>query len=534
MILGAFPQPAAARIETRRRRVRESAARLAYPLAASLLGLGVIARLTGYLLNPPLSNDETQLALNLMDRSYGGLLSRLDFNQAAPPGFLMLEKLVLSAFGTSPLALRLLPLIAGVAICFVAYRLVVELDAKPAALLAAGLVAFSSPLVDYASTSKQYSSDALVSAVLFLVMLRIRGRFSVRGALILMVAGPIAVFVSYPAAFVLAAMWGALTVENAVAWKWRRVVALIAVGVVWAASVLAAYVLTLASIHQIQRTSGQAWMSSWSLAARTIGGIARYLISIPDLRGAGAAVTAVAVAVALVGLKALSVRSAPLAWVFIGATCLAGAAILLGLYPAFARTFVFMAPAVLLLVALSVCAQVSRGRGVIIAFVVLLIGLSVYGTIARIQTRNDLGPPSTLRFLLAHARPGDTLYVSRTAQYAFRYYVECGCLTHAQRIARQWPYRRTAGYGQFEAAFVSKSPLLIAGSSTGADPSDYKGDFAAAQKRHRVWVLLNDPSPGARSALLAFLRLHAHIVRAFPSGGAGTASILLCHFGREA
>src|SRR5918996_4581189 len=68
----------------------EAIARSAKLVVPSLIALALALRLTYYLLNPSLSNDEAQLALNIMHRSYGDLFERLDFNQAAPPGFLLL------------------------------------------------------------------------------------------------------------------------------------------------------------------------------------------------------------------------------------------------------------------------------------------------------------------------------------------------------------------------------------------------------------------------------------------------------------
>ncbi len=49
---------------------------------------GVVVRLVQYLNNRSIWFDEANLALNIVNRSYFQLLSPLDNNQAAPPGFL--------------------------------------------------------------------------------------------------------------------------------------------------------------------------------------------------------------------------------------------------------------------------------------------------------------------------------------------------------------------------------------------------------------------------------------------------------------
>ena len=62
--------------------------------------------------------DEAMIALNIERRSYAELFGTLDFNQAAPLGFLWLEKAAVQLLGPSELALRLWPLLAGIAALF--------------------------------------------------------------------------------------------------------------------------------------------------------------------------------------------------------------------------------------------------------------------------------------------------------------------------------------------------------------------------------------------------------------------------------
>ncbi|MDY7021785.1 MAG: hypothetical protein SWJ54_10560, partial [Cyanobacteriota bacterium] len=70
---------------------------------------GILVRLVQYLHNRSLWFDEANLALNIVNRSYLQLLSPLDNNQAAPPGFLWIEKLSIQLFGNNEYALRLFP-----------------------------------------------------------------------------------------------------------------------------------------------------------------------------------------------------------------------------------------------------------------------------------------------------------------------------------------------------------------------------------------------------------------------------------------
>src|SRR5689334_23171439 len=74
---------------------------------------GALVRLVQYASNRSLWSDEAMLALNIVDRSYLELLKPLDYNQAAPPLFLWLEKLAVQLLGNNEYALRLVPLTAG-------------------------------------------------------------------------------------------------------------------------------------------------------------------------------------------------------------------------------------------------------------------------------------------------------------------------------------------------------------------------------------------------------------------------------------
>ena len=80
---------------------------------AAILVYGVAVRLVHYLAGRPLWRDEAALALNIVNRSFAGLIQPLDYNQAAPLGFLALEKATILVGGHSEYALRFWPLVFG-------------------------------------------------------------------------------------------------------------------------------------------------------------------------------------------------------------------------------------------------------------------------------------------------------------------------------------------------------------------------------------------------------------------------------------
>ena len=62
----------------------------------------------------PLWVDEEMLALNVRDRTFTELLGPLWLDQAAPLGWLALERTALLTFGLTERAMRLLPVLFGV------------------------------------------------------------------------------------------------------------------------------------------------------------------------------------------------------------------------------------------------------------------------------------------------------------------------------------------------------------------------------------------------------------------------------------
>ena len=83
---------------------------LAAVASGSALAIGILLRLREFLANRSLAQDEAQLALNIIDRPITRLFGQLDFNQAAPPGFLAVQKLVTEALGFGEYSLPALPL----------------------------------------------------------------------------------------------------------------------------------------------------------------------------------------------------------------------------------------------------------------------------------------------------------------------------------------------------------------------------------------------------------------------------------------
>lgn len=215
-------------------------------LAILLTATGILIRVVLYGANKPFWTDEAQLALNLRARSLVELFGPLDYCQSAPPGFLLIEKILLVAFGDEEYVYRLFPFIAGVGSQVLFWRLAKCILSKEAVPLAVGLFAFSEPLIRYSCELKQYSLDVLCGVILLYTGLKAITALDGRHRLTLLgIAGLITPWFSYSSAMLMAANSLMALVAFLNAKLWKRVLIVILISALWLASCYAVYSLTL-------------------------------------------------------------------------------------------------------------------------------------------------------------------------------------------------------------------------------------------------------------------------------------------------
>lgn len=195
---------------------------------------GLTLRVLEYADQRGLYLDETYLLPNLVERPV------LDFgtlweHQLVPPGFLVLERLMVRLPINRVLAARLLPLVFSLASLFL-FRAVARryLDRR-AVPLAMTLFALSDYLLYYSAEIKQYSLD--VSLTLAALLLAASpGPATPRRLAVLALLGALAVWFSHPIALVLGGV-GIHQIGSAALGKcWRDALAATAVSTCWAIS----------------------------------------------------------------------------------------------------------------------------------------------------------------------------------------------------------------------------------------------------------------------------------------------------------
>ena len=211
-----------------------------------IVGLGVLFRVVQYLADRPYWMDEQSLAANITrDRlvEVFGVLSR---TQLAPPGFLGVEWVAYRTLGDNPFALRLFPLLCGIASLFL-FRGVARHVLEPGSVwIAVALFAVSDDLIYFASELKQYSTDVAAGLVCTLMGMQALARPATRGRVVaLAAAGAAIVWLSHPSVFVLAGVGTVLLASGAAERGWRGALIPCAMGLVWVASFAAVYALSM-------------------------------------------------------------------------------------------------------------------------------------------------------------------------------------------------------------------------------------------------------------------------------------------------
>ncbi len=216
-----------------------------------LLVFGLALRIAQYLFNRSLWMDEAYLALNILERSFSELLKPLAYDQGAPIGFLIIMRLIVKILGNGEYALRLFPLLCGLASVFLFYWLArIYIDAK-AIPLALFLFVTSEKLIYYSSEVKQYSTDVFVSLLLYVVTVYISSKHLKIWHLVFYgCIGGTAIWFSHPAVFVLAGIGTSLSLLNLLQKKWGRIAKLTTVYSIWGLSFCVLYSISLHNLSQ--------------------------------------------------------------------------------------------------------------------------------------------------------------------------------------------------------------------------------------------------------------------------------------------
>jgi hypothetical protein len=496
---------------------------------AALLAVGVATRVLSYASGRSLTLDEAFLGLNLQRDSPRGLLGTLDWNSAAPPGFLEAEKLLTHLFGESELALRSAPFVAGVlavgTFALLARRLSSSSSGKLAILLFVGVPLATS----YSALVKPYAFDLLCVTALYVATLRSLDAPSVRGrALLLAGLGVVAPTFSYASIFAIAASASVL-IADAVATRSRaaalRTGAVVGSWLSIFAVAAAVHGETVSHLRQsLHNESGFTSLHQAFGAARVVSGLApsRWVDST-----FGGIATVCAGMLCSLGAWYLARRAWRLLALLVLPVLFVGIASFAGFYPALPRTLLFLAPTLAVLMAEGSLAAIDTKRTALkwplAALLALVLAAEFLATIDVTRAaRRDTGIKPVMDVLATRTRPGDTVYLNFASQYPFAYYLACGCNDRSVAAAirdGRWPVGVADGtVDQWSPALRSRSPRFLVGRFTAYELRSYLADLGRIPERGRVWIVLSFLHPDERGFLLAGLDRRGRRVGSVGSG----------------
>lgn len=476
-------------------------------LAWVVIIAGSVLRIARYLSNRSLWLDEILLARNLESRTAWELLKPLDFRQGAPPLFLLLEKLTINLFGHSELALRALPLLAGIAALPLLWLIARQILGLRSALVAVGILCVIEPAIYYSSEVKQYSTDLLTTLVLWWAFLYYRQSPNRPRLAALFGIGVAAMYFSHPAIFVLAGGIMALLLSPAAA---RRPLICAAVG--WGLAFVPNYWFFLRPLsHEggLQAYWADAFMP-WSTSAVPWGVTALWGVfaDYATMWITGpvwpSAYPVAAMGAAVLGVGAIARRSRAMTLLVTGPLVIAMGAAAAHAYPFSGRLLLFLVPVPTLLMA-AVFLPPRRGdrfdavvfgaaRAVVILAVLAPSAARGAKFLVRPPGREEIRP--VVAELAKQVRTGDVVYVYHSA---------------------------SAGFGYYGEGYHWSGVELIEGRNRDEDVAAFERDVPELVGRGRVWVLFSHTPAGTSSdaRFVALLPKDARVVKSIEARGAG-------------
>ena len=456
-------------------------------VAVLLVAIGVALRLWQYAADTSFWLDEIAIARNVESRSLWRLISEpLDYAQVAPVGFLALEKLAVTLFGANELAYRIFPLLASILVLFLFWRLAERVLAGWAAVVALAMFVIGAPMLRYAAEAKQYGFDLLGCTALLLLAVRLLQRDPTRRECVLAgLAGVALVLVSQASVLVMAGIGGVLVIHALVTRAPAATRAAFVTVPIWAAASLAALLYAQRSMTPATHAfMYDFWGEGFPPRPVSILGSAGWVLERLEHVFAHPQMLRwqwplLFVVLLLFGVAALRRRSTWLMLVVVaplGTSLLAAAA---GQFPFARRLILFVLPAMFLLVAAGadwIASAVARGRPAIRNAVLALV------LVLPLIASAKLPPPivvdthrSIYRWLAAHRRPGEPIYIFRPAG---------------------------AGAGYYGKRFGIRREDFVLGGCDRDSVRPYLADVDRFRGERRVWVVISRPVlylPASRS-----------------------------------
>lgn len=440
----------------------------------AIICFGIVLRLYHYLANRSLWLDEAALALGILNTPFSQLIKPLYNGQAAPIGFLMVERLIINLFGSSEYALRLFPLLCGIVALPLFYIVAKAYIQSKAVLIALFLFAFCPSLIYYSSEVKQYSTDVVIVLLLYVVAISIynRERLTIPHVALFGVIGAIAIWLSHPSIFVLISIAIVLAYSSLRGREYVKFGSLSIISSIWALSFIASYLISLQNL-----SGNQGLLNYWSTAfmplpPSSISDAGWFISTFFGIfkNPVGLYLSGLAALSFLAGCISIYSEKKETFLLLISPILLTLLASGFHKYPFSGRLLLFIVPAVLLLVAEGaelIRSKISSHNTAVLG--IIFIGLLLLYPVA-ITSYHLLEPhykeeiKPVIEYVRENPQDGDVLYIYYGAVPAFEYY--------------------SAKYGY-------DANDYIGGVSSRDNLSNYINDLDKLRGNRRVWIIFS-------------------------------------------
>lgn len=462
-----------------------------------MISVGSLLRLIQYCSNRSLWADEATLALNIVNRSFWELLQPLDYQQAAPIGFLLVEKLAVELFGNNEYALRLFPLASGIASLVLFYALAKRVLSAKVVPVALGLFATLPPLIYFSSEVKQYASDVAIALLAWLIVVHLSHQKSISSGQIAFygLLGAVLIWFSHPAVFVLFGTGLCAVLYNWINHQRKNIKKLLATYSIWALSFIAFYGLFLARLSS-RDDLATSFTGHGGFPASPLYIVPWLFFAVGKFfyRPLGFPIPlAVLGLIAFVfGCLSLYQKNKPFLLLLLSPILATLAAATLKQYPFHERLVLFLTPFAIVLIAEGAVhiyckASAKRFSWLGSLFLVLLFAYPVTTSGALLiepSWREEIRP--VIQYVEQQQQPGDVIYVYQRGEYQFKYY--------AQK------------YGYSPEAYIIGVDDLDSEDGYGVSEQEaqrYRADLDQLQGNPRVWVIFSHIAQvGAETSLV--------------------------------
>jgi hypothetical protein len=397
---------------------------------------------------PPLWLDEEAIALNIRDRSFADLAGPLWLGQSAPFGWLVMQRVIVLTLGTSELALRLIPLLFGIATVVTAVWVGHRWMGKAGTVALVVVCGAAESLTHYRFEVKHYTADGFWGLLLpALAVWAIEGANPsqrMRRAIGWWLVAAVAHFFANGALLVTPACAVVLLLL-----VWRRdgrqaAATFVLVGLVWIAAFLVNYQLSIRNAHESAYLRGF-WASALPPESAGLIDRAQWLIDRvqPLARDPGG--TQLWKSLWLLAICGFTFAMKPsLGGMFSTVPLAAFAFAALGLVPLRERLAIWIVPSLYVGLALAIdkAVRVARHAGpgqswlirgvataVLLVAVHLCVDISRRGwsnrEVKRIRdSKHRLDDARSARWLMARYQPGDAIIATRLTWPALWWYGE--------------------------------------------------------------------------------------------------------------